>query len=118
MKNEVLMGLAIVISVALLTGCSKESKDKEKFCRTNSISLNKVSPYYDGQWQGIIAASDGACYFGSSSHTLIHGGGLFRFDPATKQFDVLTDDKNSIIMICGNDELVVYHDMINVPGIF
>ena len=33
-------------------------------------------------------------------------------------FDVLTDDKNSIIMICGNDELVVYHDMINVPGIF
>ena len=59
---------------------------------TKSIALNKISPFYDGQWQGMIAASDGACYFGSSSHTLVHGGGFFRFDPETEQFDVLAED--------------------------
>lgn len=69
----------------------------EKFCTVNSIPLNKISPYYDGQWQGIVAASDGACYFGSSSHTMAHGGGLFRFDPSTKQFDVLTDDLTKLV---------------------
>jgi len=71
--------------------------NNEKLCETYSISLNKVSPYYDGQWQGIIAASDGACYFGSSSHSLIHGGGFFRFDSKTKKFDVLTDDFSKLV---------------------
>jgi len=86
------MGLAAIIMVALFTGSGKE-----KFCTTYSIALNKVGPTYDGQWQGITAASDGACYFGSSSHSLEHGGGFFRFDPKTKQFDVLTEDFTKLV---------------------
>jgi hypothetical protein len=74
----------------------KESS-KEKFCTTYSIALNKVSPYYEGQWQGIGMASDGACYFGSSCHSLNHGGGLFRFDPSNRQFDVLSEDLSNLV---------------------
>lgn len=92
MKNKIVTGLAALMMITLLSG-----RVEEKFCRAYSIALNKISPYYDGQWQGIIAASDGACYFGSSSHTLAHGGGLFRFDPAKKQFDVLTDDLTKLV---------------------
>jgi hypothetical protein len=92
MKNTLLTALSSLIMIVLLSG-----RSDEKFCRTESIPLNKISPYYDGQWQGIIAASDGACYFGSASHTLVHGGGFFRFDPATKKFDVLTDDFTKLV---------------------
>jgi hypothetical protein len=91
MKKTATMGLTILLMIALLAGCGRE-----KFCRTHSIALNKVCPYYDGQWQGITTASDGACYFSSSSHTLIHGGGFFRFDPETRQFDVLIEDFNEV----------------------
>jgi hypothetical protein len=83
--------IAVAFLVILCSGING------KFCTVNSIALNKISPYYDGQWQGIIAASDGACYFGSSSHTMLHGGGLFRFDPSKKQFDVLTDDLTKLV---------------------
>ena len=92
MKNNVSIGFATLLFVIILAGCGKE-----KFLMTYSIPLNNISPYYDGQWQGIIAASDGACYFGSSSHTLIHGGGFFRFDPATKELTVLTDDFTKLV---------------------
>lgn len=92
MKNKIVTALTILLMITLLSG-----KEKEKFCTVFTIPLNNISPYYDGQWQGIIAASDGACYFGSSSHTLVHGGGLFRFDPANKQFDVLTDDLTKLV---------------------
>lgn len=92
MKKKILTVITTLIFVALLSSCNKE-----KFCVTNTISLNTISPYYDGQWQGIIAASDGACYFGSSAHTLKHGGGFFRFDPSTKQLDVLTDDFTKLV---------------------
>jgi len=90
MKKRSLQGWIVLIAAAVLSGCSGDSG--EKLCVTQSIALNTVSPYYDGQWQGIIAASDGACYFGTSSHTLVHGGGFFRFDPRTEQFDVLVED--------------------------
>lgn len=92
MKNRILLGTTVLIH--LLFSCSSP---KEKFCTTYSIALNKVSPYYEGQWQGIGIASDGASYFGSSCHGLNHGGGFFRFDPLTRQFDVLTEDFSSLV---------------------
>jgi hypothetical protein len=92
MKNKVLNGFVAAIMVVFLAGCNKE-----KFCVMNTIPLNKISPYYDGQWQGIIAASDGACYFGTSAHTLEHGGGFFRFDPSTSQIEVLAEDFTKLV---------------------
>ena len=53
----------------------------QKQCLAKSFSLNEIEPDYDGQWQGITVASDGACYFGSSTHSNRHGGGFFPFDP-------------------------------------
>jgi sugar lactone lactonase YvrE len=64
------------------------------------VSLNKIEPEYDGQWQGIMAASDGACYFGSSTHSYRHGAGFFRFDPVSKQLTVLAED---MTVVCGED---------------
>ncbi len=72
----------------------------EKQCLAYSVSLNKIVPDYDGQWQGIMAASDGACYFGSSTHSYRHGAGFFRFEPLSRQLTVLAED---MTVVCGED---------------
>lgn len=87
------------LSLLFIIGCKNE-----KMCKVNNISLNSISPYYDGQWQGIIVASDGACYFGSSSHNLIHGGGFFKFNPKSNNVEVLAEDLTNIV----GDNLSVY----------
>jgi hypothetical protein len=71
-----------------------------KQCLAYTISLNKIKPHYDGQWQGMAVASDGVCYFGSSTHSYQYGAGFFRFDPAAKQLEVLAEDMTSV---CGED---------------
>jgi hypothetical protein len=71
-----------------------------KQCVAYSVALNKIEPEYDGQWQGIMTASDGACYFGSSTHSYRHGAGFFRFDPLSKQLTILTKDMTAV---CGED---------------
>jgi hypothetical protein len=72
----------------------------EDLCPVYSISLNDIHREYDGQWQGIIAASDGKCYFGSSTHSPRHGVGFFRFDPRTKDLTMLVEDMTKV---CGED---------------
>jgi hypothetical protein len=72
----------------------------EQQCLAYSVSLNKIVQDYDGQWQGIAAASDGACYFGSSTHSYRHGAGFFHFDPRSKEPTVLTQDMTAV---CGED---------------
>lgn len=84
--------LLTVAFMTLLIGCNDE-----KFCYVDNYSLNKVSPYYDGQWQGITIGSDGACYFGTSSHNLIHGGGFFKFDPNLDKVEVITEDFTNLV---------------------
>ncbi|HXI00626.1 MAG TPA: hypothetical protein VNI52_10170 [Sphingobacteriaceae bacterium] len=91
-------GIVLLFITAFLS-CKTSNKltSQEKLCRANTISLNKISPYYDGQWQGITVASDGACYFGSASHGLYHGGGFFKFDPSTKKLEVLAKDLTKLV---------------------
>ena len=72
----------------------------QKVCQAYSIALNEIKSDYDGQWQGITIASDGNCYFGSSTHSYKHGAGFFRFEPRTRKFTILADD---ITTICGED---------------
>ena len=69
-------------------------------CRVHSVSLNKIVKYFDGQWQGIIAASDGACYFGASTHAPKHGSSFFKYDPADRKLTVLAEDMSQV---CGED---------------
>jgi hypothetical protein len=69
-------------------------------CSVYSFALNEIVKYFDGQWQGMIAASDGACYFGSSTHSSLHGSSFFKFEPATRKLTVLAEDMTKI---CGED---------------
>jgi hypothetical protein len=71
-------------------------------CLVRSVSLNNIDKSYDGQWQGIAVASDGKCYFGSSTHSPVHGATFFRFDPETEKLDNLAED---ITRICGEDPI-------------
>jgi hypothetical protein len=69
-------------------------------CRVRSIPLNRYVKYFDGQWQGMIAASDGACYFGASTHSPLHGSSFFKFEPGTGNLTVLAED---MTRVCGED---------------
>ena len=65
-----------------------------------SIALNDYGSDFDGQWQGITVASDGNCYFASSTHSNRHGAGFFRFDPVRRKLTVLAKD---MTLVCGED---------------
>jgi hypothetical protein len=69
-------------------------------CLVKSISLNKIVKFFDGQWQGMTTASDGACYFGSSTHSPLHGSSFLKFNPANGKLSVLAEDMTKI---CGED---------------
>ena len=64
--------------------------------------MNKICKEWDGQWQGIMVASDGNCYFSSSTHSKSHGAGLHKFDPRTYEVTVLSDDMTEV---CGESNL-------------
>lgn len=76
------------------------SQKDQKVCSAYSIALNNIEKDYDGQWQGITTASDGNCYFGSSTHSSRHGAGFFRFDPRTRELTMLAKD---MTLVCGED---------------
>jgi hypothetical protein len=69
-------------------------------CLARSISLNKISKYFDGQWQGIKVASDNSCYFGSSTHSPKHGSSFLRFNPKSEELTVLAEDMTEV---CGEN---------------
>ena len=69
-------------------------------CSVRSVALNKIVKYFDGQWQGIIAASDGACYFGASTHSPLHGSSFFKYEPGSNKLTVLAED---MTRVCGED---------------
>jgi hypothetical protein len=72
----------------------------DKTLAVESFALNKYARVLDGQWQGIGVASDGNCYFGSSTHAHNHGAAFFRYDPRAKELKLLCED---ITKICGED---------------
>ena len=69
-------------------------------CTVHSIALNKLVKYFDGQWQGMGTASDGACYFGASTHSPLHGASFFKFEPLTRKLTMLAEDMTEV---CGED---------------
>ena len=75
----------------------------EKICNVSSISMNKICKEWDGQWQGMTVASDGNCYFSSSTHSASHGAGFHKYDPRTKKHTVLAEDM-TIICSEGNTQ--------------
>lgn len=69
-------------------------------CTVRSIALNRIVQYFDGQWQGMIAASDGACYFGASTHSPLNGSSFFKYEPGSGKLTVLARD---MTRVCGED---------------
>ena len=69
-------------------------------CRVRSVKLTDFRDVLDGQWQGVIKASDGNAYFGSSTHSAHHGASFFKYDPRTDKVTMLVED---MTRICGEN---------------
>jgi len=80
--------------------------------RVYTISMNKICKEWDGQWQGMTVASDGSCYFGSSTHSKGHGAGFHRFDPSSWQHTMLAED---MTYVCGEQDTPSQQGKIHSP---
>ena len=69
-------------------------------CNVTSFSMNKICKEWDGQWQGIGVASDGNCYFATSTHSSGHGAGFHVYDPVKKEHRMLVED---MTILCGEE---------------
>jgi hypothetical protein len=58
--------------------------------------------FVDGQWEGIIAASDGKTYFSVSSHSPDRNAQFYAYDPAADRVEHLID----VGAWCGDEKLV------------
>ena len=108
-RNDRTAGVFLILSVFMLT-C--DGLNAQEICRVRSISMNKINKEWDGQWQGITVASDGNCYFGSSTHSQGHGAGFHRYDPGTDQHTVLAKD---MTLVCGEGETGTQQGKIHSP---
>ena len=88
MKNIIKPLALFLILNSVVISCNAQNKS-EKICNVYSVSMNKICKEWDGQWQGITVASDGNCYFGTSTHSSAHGAGFHRYDPETKTHTLL-----------------------------
>lgn len=113
--------LSAVLAAASLMFCScqntpapqQEAPDTEAMKnKVYSISMNKICKEWDGQWQGMAVASDGNCYFGSSTHAKSHGAGFHRFDPRTYRHTMLVED---MTYLCGEQDLPFQQGKIHSP---
>ena len=88
----------IVAAVLILSSCDTQTKATEEAMehKVYTISMNRICKEWDGQWQGITTASDGNCYFSSSTHSKSHGAGFHRFDPRTYEHTILAEDMTYI----------------------
>lgn len=108
MKNKTLLLTGIFFtlqatSLIIFGSCTIKEEvqvKKEKENRVYSISMNKICKEWDGQWQGITVASDGNCYFSSSTHSKSHGAGFHKFDPETYEHTMLAEDMTAL---CGEE---------------
>jgi hypothetical protein len=91
-----------VLFFALIPGVNAQKpgtgKHEGKICDVTSFSMNKICKEWDGQWQGIGVASDGNCYFATSTHSSGHGAGFHMYNPGTKEHTVIAED---MTVICG-----------------
>ena len=103
----------LTISCCNNTPAPAEQPDTEAMKnKVYSISMNKICKEWDGQWQGMAVASDGNCYFGSSTHAKSHGAGFHKFDPRTYRHTMLVED---MTYQCGEQDLPFQQGKIHSP---
>lgn len=110
----------IIYTIAFLLGVLPEGNSQkpvadnnnEKICIVSSISMNKICREWDGQWQGNAVASDGACYFATSTHSTSHGAGFHKYEPDSKKHTILAED---MTRICGEEHTLSQQGKIHSP---
>jgi hypothetical protein len=100
MRPERWITPSLVVLALIAASGSRGSSPGDGSLVVRSFALNSYARVFDGQWQGIKFASDGNCYFASSTHAHNHGAGFFRYAPRTKELTLLTED---ITRVCGED---------------
>ncbi len=90
----------------------RTSKYKGKVCHATSFPMNKICKEWDGQWQGIGVASDGNCYFATSTHSRGHGAGFHKYDPKTKKHTLIAED---MTLVCGEGDIPSQQGKIHSP---
>jgi hypothetical protein len=111
--------LIIAAFFIILSSCTNSPKEKvqvkeikEKEYKIYSISMNKICKEWDGQWQGMTVASDGNCYFSSSTHSKGHGAGFHKFNPETYEHTMLAED---MTYVCGEESTGSQQGKIHSP---
>ncbi|MFO7535284.1 MAG: hypothetical protein R6X19_06330 [Kiritimatiellia bacterium] len=84
--------------------------------RVRSYALNPYNSRLDGQWQGIIVASDSNCYFASSTHAMDSGSALFKYNPLTRELTCRQADMSRIDGNMGAPTEKIHTDMKEVDG--
>lgn len=105
-------GVAMLLGLlAALSANGEEARlgYMKPFTTRESCSAHVLAPSYpvpdsfvDGQWHGIIAASDGRTYFSVSSHSPDRSAQFYRFDPEKKKVEHLID----VARWCGEAESI------------
>lgn len=117
MKMKVLMKTAAV-AIAAAAACTFSPPARagipgnEDTMDVYTISMNRICKEWDGQWQGMAVASDGNCYFSSSTHSKSHGAGFHKFDPRTYTHTMIAEDMTEV---CGEEGLVSQQGKIHSP---
>ena len=76
-RTLIIMGVMLLSAIAC---CPKKNAPEGSEQKVWTYSMNQICKEWDGQWQGIKVASDGNCYFASSTHSKSHGAGFHKFD--------------------------------------
>lgn len=118
MKSRLFTAAAALAAIACCAACQSGPKEETTVNqeamkhKIYSISMNKICKEWDGQWQGMTVASDGNCYFGSSTHSKSHGAGFHKFDPRTYQHTMIEED---MTYRCGEQNLPFQQGKIHSP---
>ena len=108
--------LAFTAVFLLYSGVSAQkissANNDEKICHVKSFSMNRICKEWDGQWQGIGVASNGNCYFGTSTHSRGHGAGFHMYNPETKEHKLLAED---MTLVCGEEDTPSQQGKIHSP---
>ncbi len=107
----------MIVFFLFLCSCNIKQKETDSNAAKEvgpvySVSMNKICKEWDGQWQGITVASDGNCYFSSSTHSKSHGAGFHKFDPVTNKHTVLAED---MTIVCGEGSSLSQQGKIHSP---
>lgn len=107
----------IVLILVMLCSCGDKTRNRTDITSVKppkvlSFPMNTICKEWDGQWQGITVASDGNCYFSSSTHSKSHGAGFHKFDPRTNKHTVLAED---MTIICGEGSTLSQQGKIHSP---